>query len=196
MICVCPVCNKKFEARTGAINRALKNGYDIRCGIECAGIARRANKTIRQKKEEKRLYDMQHRAKNMERFKKLKADRFRRDYDPEKARIERQENKKLKPWQEEKRREYMKREEYRRYKKIYDRAFRATKIYGKDWGECLVLMLNLRDECLKQASDYEIRLSKGTLLKTQTRRRDYERLNCNKSENSTLGNLTTTSVRR
>ena len=55
MICVCPVCNKKFEARTGAINRALKNGYDIRCGIECAGIARRANKTIRQKKEEKRL---------------------------------------------------------------------------------------------------------------------------------------------
>lgn len=186
---ICPVCNIEFEARNGDYNRAIKQGYKPVCGRVCAGIKRRNNKTPEQRKKEKAEYDIKYRAERYKEIQQKKREYFQRTYDPEKARVER---KKRMP----KHIEYCRQPEYRKKKKVYDRQYRNVKKYGKELGECMTLALKIRDECLKQMSDYEIRLSKGTINKLQKRKRDYERLNSNKLENSPLGDSTAITIRR
>jgi hypothetical protein len=61
---VCPQCGKAVDKPTGAVNRALNIGAPIYCGRECAGLGRRLEKSVEQKKEEKRLYDIDYRLTN------------------------------------------------------------------------------------------------------------------------------------
>jgi hypothetical protein len=89
---VCPYCGKTTPKETGAVVRARKLGAPIYCNRICAGLGRRNNKTTEQKKEEKRLYDIEYRNKNYDRLKIEKAESFKRRYDPEKARIQRKAN--------------------------------------------------------------------------------------------------------
>jgi len=188
MKAICPVCNLEFNARTGDYNRAIKNGKSLCCGIVCSGLKRRKNKTPEQKKQEKAEYDKKYRAERYEEIQKKKREYFQRTYDPEKARVER---KRRMP----KHVEYCRQPEYRKKKKVYDRKYRNVKKYGEELGECMVLALKIRDECLNQMSDYEIRLSKGTINKLQQRKREYERLNSDKPKNSPMGNITAITIR-
>ncbi len=188
MLINCAYCGKERELWTGHVNRAKKGGYSLYCGRKCSGLGRRKNKTDEQKIEEKRIYDAGYRKKNIKRITRNKALAFQESYNPIKAAKERKKAKEERPHVEAKRIEYMRSKKYKGNKKKYDRLYRAIKSYGQEWGECMALTLDLRDECLNQASDYEIRMAAGTLSKTQKRRRDYDRLISDKLEDSPLGN--------
>jgi len=163
---VCPTCRQTAFKQAGAVNRSKRRNASVYCSRGCAGIARRKGKSLAQKKAEKRLYDIDYRRKNHLALKAKKAAHHRRTYDPIKAAAERKRRMRYHV-------AYCQRPEYRAWKKRYDRKHRAKKTYGSLW-ECQVLALDIRDEALARMSDYEIRLSKGTLNKCQKRKRDYE----------------------
>ena len=179
----CAYCGKETDKAPGSVNRSRKNGSPLYCGLTCAGMGRRKGQTESDKKEAKRLYDIKYRAKNRAMLKAKKAAYFQRTYDPEKAAVER---KKIMPRHVE----YCRQPEYREWKRGYDRQYRAKKWYGPFW-ESHLLAMDIRSEALSRKSDYEIRLEKGTLGKTQQRKRDYEaaRTHRQEPEIGPLGNL-------
>lgn len=177
----CPQCNGKFLKERGHYNRSFKKGAPVFCGRECSGLARRSNKTVEQKRADKSEYDRHYRKKNLDRIKRRKHEYFKRTYDPVEAAIERKKNM-------AKHVEYCRRPEYRKWKKRYDRKHKAKQSYGEFW-ECQVLTLDIRDEALSRMTDYEIRLSKGTVGKSTKRKRAYEKLNRTKSKGGPLGDV-------
>jgi hypothetical protein len=116
---------------------------------------------------------MAYRDKHKERLKKEKAERFKRTYDPEKARIERKKTM-------DGHVEYCRHPEYKAYKREYDRRYRAREDYREFW-ESFLLIQDLDREVHSRMTDYEIRQINETNCKIQKRRRDYERLIGNKS---------------
>ncbi len=126
-----------------------------------------------EKKEAKRLYDIEYRAKNGEILKAKKQDYFKRTYDPVKAAIER---KKIMP----RHIEYCRRPEYKVKKQKYDEVYRAKKVYGEFW-EAFLLIQNLGKEVDSRITKQEIAGINGTRNKSQTRRRNYESTHSNKS---------------
>lgn len=153
--------------RDSDVNRAIKAGLNIYCDRKCAGFGRRDNKTTNQRKEEKRLYDIEYRNKNKDMLKVKKAAYFKATYDPEKAAIER---KKRMP----KHIEYCRQPEYRAKKKQYDSQYLAKKNYGEFW-ESALLIMDIDNEVSARMTDVEIRQVKGTLNNKLQRRRQYER---------------------
>jgi len=168
---ICAGCEKIELRRNGDINRAKKLGSPIYCGKECAGRRRRVEKTAEQKKEEKRLYDKKRREENAERIKAEKAAYFKRTYDPEKAAIKRKENM-------PKHVEYCQRPEYKAWKQQYDKQYLARKQFGEFWEAALALR-SIEQEISERISETDLAVQKGTLNKSQTRKREYERLNRN-----------------
>lgn len=177
----CPVCSVKLNKLAGEINRAKKKGLKLYCGRKCSGIGRRVKKTKKQKIKEKSEYDRLYRENNKEILAQKKIEYFKKTYDPKKAAIERKKNMKRHV-------NYCRRREYREWKKQYDQKFRAQKIYGPLW-ESFILLMNIEEEVLSRASKYDIYQLNGTLNKRLQRRREYERLNGNQSENCPLGNI-------
>ena len=177
----CSYCGKTAERHTGEVNRAIRQGARLYCNKTCFGLAHRKHKTEAQKKEEKRLYDIEYRRKNRAALKAKKAAYFQRTYDPAKAAIQRKGRMAYHV-------EYCRRPEYRAWKREYDRQYRAKRDYGEFW-ECFLLTQDIRDECLSRQSDYAIRLGKGTYGKSQKRKRDYARTVCKEPEVGPLGNL-------
>jgi hypothetical protein len=116
----CQNCGSIFQGEKGEINRARKLAAPLYCGMRCSGLGRRKYKTVTQKKEEKRLYDIAYRANNRDMLKRRKAAYFQRTYDPAKAAIHRSTRMQYHV-------EYCRRPEYRAKKKIYDRQYLATK---------------------------------------------------------------------
>ena len=184
---VCDYCDKTKMKRVADVNRAIKKGAKLYCDRKCAGLARRKNLSDAEKKDQKAVYDANYRRINRDKLRAKKAEWFQRNYDPAKAREDRAQRKRENPEQEAKRRRHMASEGYKRHKKSYDRRYRAHKKYGPEWGDCMVLALDIRDECLTQLSDADIRSQAGTSNKMKKRRRDYERLNSNKPEIGALG---------
>lgn len=164
---ICSFCKSESDRPTGEVNRAKKRGLHLYCDRVCAGLGRRKHKSVQQKKEEKRLYDMGYRKDNKKKLKKKKAAYHKENYDPEKAAIIR---KSRMPYHVE----YCQRPEYREWKKDYDRKYRAKKDYGEFW-ECFLLTQDIRQAALAQMTDYEIRFNKGTLNKRLQRKRDHAR---------------------
>lgn len=181
MLIVCAHCGQDANKRTGEVNRAKAAGLNLYCSRFCSGMARRKAKSAEQRKEEKRLYDIEYREKNAADLKVSKAEYYQRAHDPVKEAIER---KKRMPAHVE----YCRRPEYRQKKKAYDRRHRAENHYG-EFSECAILVMEIRDECLSLMSDYDIRLEKGTLNKSQQRKREDARSVSTEFEASALGNL-------
>lgn len=178
---ICAHCGEEAEKPSGHVNRSRAQGMRIFCSKVCSGLARRKEKTAEQRKEEKRLYDIQYRARDVEERKRRKAEYYRRTKD----RVKEAETRKRRMPQHV---EYCRRPEYRQWKKSYDRQYRAHKHYG-DFADCFLLVMEIRDECLSRMTDYEIRLEKGTLNKSLQRKRDYERTLRNSPEVGPLGNI-------
>lgn len=176
----CAHCGKAADKPASAVNRARRDGLNIYCSRACSGLARRKWKSQAQRKVEKAEYDRGYRAKNHARRAAQKAEYHQRTYDPQKQREYNQSR--MRPHIE-----YCRRPEYREKKRAYDRHYRAEKHYGP-LAECFLLTLDIRDECLAQQSDYEIRRSKGTFGKSQQRKRDYERLDRKEPEIGPMGN--------
>jgi hypothetical protein len=163
---LCKHCGETTKQSWGAINRAAKLGKPVYCDRKCAGLAHRADKTPEQKKEEKRLYDMNYRATNPT-LKERKAAYHKRTYNPDKAAEHR---KKRAPYHAE----YCRQPEYRRWKAEYDKVHLARKQYG-DFAEAVIALRELEQEVLDTADRTDIYAANGTLNKKQTRRRQYER---------------------
>lgn len=167
----CACCQSSFWKENGALNRAVEIGRPVYCDKVCAGKGRRGGLSDADKKERKRLYDIEYRGKDPEARKVSKAAYFKATYDPAKAAIER---KKRMPQHVE----YCRSPEYKAYKKKYDEEYRARKEYGEFW-QCFLIVASIGQEVSERASSLEIASQNGTLNKCQTRRREYERLNCN-----------------
>lgn len=177
----CRHCGKVATKPASAVNRARRDGLSIYCSRECSGLGRRKGKSVEQRKAEKSAYDAIRRVALADRIKAEKAAYHKRTYDPEKQRAYNQARMAQHV-------EYCRRPEYRAAKKAYDRQYRARKFYG-DFADCFLLVMDIRDECLAQQTDYEIRFAKGGVAKTQQRRRNYDRLNREGAEIGALGNL-------
>lgn len=177
----CAQCGELAERPSSHVNRARSQGNNLYCSRACSGLGRRDGKTAEQRKEAKRLYDIEYRARDPKKRKLAKAEYYQRTKDRAKeAEIRRR--------RAPQHAEYCRRPEYRAWKKKYDRRYRAEKHYG-DFADCLLLVMDIRDECLSRMTDYEIRLEKGTLNKSLQRKRNDERFIRNSPEIGPLGDL-------
>ncbi|MDE2104458.1 MAG: hypothetical protein KGL39_44900 [Patescibacteria group bacterium] len=109
----CSYCGRFFSIERGALRRAQKAGYSVYCTREHAGLGRRTNRTLVEKKAIKADYDKEYRRRNAKILKKKKAAYFARTYDPVHAAIER---KKRMPSHVE----YCRQPAYKAKKRLYD----------------------------------------------------------------------------
>lgn len=144
------------------------------CGRKHFGLARRKNRTIWEKKEIKRLYDIDFRRKNRARLKREKAAYHARVHKRVAAKM-----KKVRQTPEYKRRMRAYLEKYWDHpvrletKADYDRRWRARRDYGKLW-ELKYLTVLINKEVKARMTNYELRLQNGTLNKAMNRGRNGE----------------------
>lgn len=160
----CAYCNKEHRVQTGAYNRAMKQGNSLYCGRECSGKGRRHGRTDEENRRLKSEYDRQYREENREVLKKKKAEYFQRTYDPEAAKVDRRIRSKEHA-------EYCRTPEYRKYKKEYDRQYRAKKFYGEFWEAFLVLM-----DIENEVDNRSAKAANGLIGKSQRRKRQCKNL--------------------
>jgi hypothetical protein len=166
MLIICQQCGKQHEKSTSHYNRAKKLGLNLFCSLQCAGKFKKLNKSIEQKKLEKRLYDMEYRKKNAEILRIKKHEYNKKDY------ASRPEHyKKLRKKKQARHNEYCRQEWYKKYKSEYDKKYLAQKKYGELW-ESAILINQIDKEILKHTTKYEIRFKNNTLNKAQKRRRN------------------------
>lgn len=158
----CAHCGKVCDKPAGHVNRARERGLRLFCNRRCSSLGRRQHKTKAQKKEEKRLYDQEYRAKNLARIKSRKREYFQRTYDPVAAAEYR---KRRMP----KHVEYCRRPEYRVKKAAYDRKRRDAE-YG-EFAEVARLTIELNQEIKGRMTNAEIKWENGISNKTQSRKR-------------------------
>lgn len=163
---ICAFCKGPALVRTGCYNRAVKIGAPQYCSRKCSGLGRRCTKPIEQKKEEKRLYDIEYRSKNIERLKIVGKAWHEKDYaaNPEKYRSYRKSR-------SDRHNEYCRQPAYKVKKHIYDRIRYAKENFGDMW-ESHVAIMAIDEEILKHMSKYEIRLENKTLNKALQRSRN------------------------
>lgn len=165
----CAHCGRTASQPTGAVNRARKAGLKLYCDRRCASLGRRTDdRTQEQKRADKAIYDAEYRAKNRTMLAAKKAAYHARTYDPAKQRIYNQSRMAHHV-------EYCRRPEYREKKKAYDHVYNAKRDYGPLW-EIQLLTLDIRAAVLERQTDYDIRLAKGGLSKSQKRKRDYDQI--------------------
>jgi len=166
---ICAHCGESTQKSVSAINRAKAAGNNLYCGRTCSGLGRRTGFTKAQQVERKREYDAEYRQQNIVRIKTNKAAHFKKTYDPQKAAVERQKTM-------HRHVEYCRRPEYRAKKKLYDREYRARKIYGEFW-ESFLLLQDVMTEAGSRMPQRERKISSGYFNKSQSRKRYEEATN-------------------
>lgn len=164
----CSYCGDITHKENGAINRAKKQNKSMYCNRLCSSKAKKL--TDEEKKENKRLYDIEYRRRPD--YKQKKYESYKRNYDKEKERIKRKVNM-------YKHIEYCRQPEYRKKKKEYDKLRRSKIKYGEFSGVHLLLM-DLEDEITERATKYQISLENQTINKAQRRKRNEQRFNSDK----------------
>lgn len=158
----CAYCGKDADKPAGHVNRARERGLKLYCNRRCSGLGRRKHKTKAQKREEKRLYDIEYRAKNLATILERKKEYHKRTYDPVKAAKAR---KARMPYHVE----YCRRPAYKAKKREYDRKYRAAE-FG-DFAEAYMLTIDLNREIKGRMTNHEIKYQNGGTNKTQRRKR-------------------------
>lgn len=159
----CAHCGQTADKPPSHVNRSRELGLRLFCDRRCMGLAKRKYKTKAQKVEEKRIYDAAYRHENLATIKARKRAYHKRTYDPAKARIERK--KKM-----ARHVEYCRRPEYKRWKREYDRRYRA-KEFGP-FAEAYMLTIDLNREIKGRMTNHEIKWENKTSNKAQFRRRE------------------------
>ncbi len=146
------------------MNRANAIGANLYCNKACAGLARRrkVQLTDAERKEAKRLYDIQYRADNLAEIKARKAAEFQRSYDPAKAAVKRKANMARHV-------AYCQRPEYKAWKSEYDRRKRFE-VFGQ-FAEAAMILEDLEREISSRASRYEIYIANGRFTRSAQQRR-------------------------
>lgn len=146
------------------------------CSRKCFSLSRRTNLTASQKKEKKRLYDIEYRRKQGKLLLAKRRESYRRNIETYRVyQRQRRESGVQKRYM----RKYLKNywtTEKKKDKAAYDRVFRAKKKFGPFW-ESHLLLLKINKEVLKRASKYECRLARGYYNKAQIRKRQWLRNN-------------------
>ena len=158
----CAHCGKVNDKWSGHVNRARARGLNLYCDRRCSGLGRRLHKTTAQRKEEKRLYDIEYRAKNLETLKAKKKAYFQKTYDRKAAAEYRKQRMHLHI-------EYCRRPEYKAWKREYDRKYRA-KEFGA-FADAFLLTMDLNREIKGRMTNEEIKWENRTANKAQFRRR-------------------------
>lgn len=174
----CAHCGKTADKAAGHVNRARQQGLNLYCNRRCSGLGRRQGKTKAQRIEEKRLYDIEYRKKNLEMLKAKKREYFQRTYDPAKAAVYR---KKRMPIHVE----YCRQPKYKAWKKEYDRKYRAAE-YG-EFAEAYMLTLDLNREIKERDTNEQVKYQNGGTNKAQRRRREGQQQERRSGHSSTDG---------
>lgn len=159
----CAHCRKWADKPSGHVNRARAAGLNLYCNRRCSGLGRRLGKTKAQKREEKRLYDIEYQAKNRETRLAQKREYHKRTYDPVKAAEVR---KARMPYHIE----YCRQPAYKAWKREYDRRYRASE-FG-EFAEAYRLTIDLNREIRGRATNAEIKYQNGCTNKSQRRERE------------------------
>lgn len=162
----CDHCGKWVQKNLGHANRARKQKARMFCNQKCFGLFWRDNKTVKQKKAEKAVYDLAYRKKNRKRLKKIHAEYFRKDYaaNPEKYR-------EIRKKRMSKHVEYCRQDSYRRKKKKYDEQRVAALKYG-DYAEAAIILKKLESLIDRQ----QARIDKDCHNKTKKRKQLWKNL--------------------
>lgn len=159
---ICPYCREKADKSSGHVTRSIKLGRLIYCNRICAGLGRRSNLTIDEKKQLKSEYDRKYRELNQELLKPKKSEYHKKTYDPIKAAIIRKEHM-------PKHVEYCRQPEYRKKKKDYDKIRVAKLHYGEFWESHLLIT-----EIQKEYNDDEVRQENNLHNKSQKRKKEWK----------------------
>lgn len=159
----CAHCAKSADKPSGHVNRARARGLNLYCGRRCSGLGRRQGKTKAQRIAEKAAYDADYRAKNLELLKAKKRAHYLQTYDPVEAAKARKARMPLHV-------EYCRRPEYKRWKKGYDRKYRAKKMYGP-FDEAFLLTMDITNEIKGRTTRHEVKYQNGCTNKAQRRKR-------------------------
>lgn len=161
---ICAQCGAVGKKERGAFNRSRSIDAPLYCDRTCAGLARRQHKSQEQRVAEKAEYDAVYRTNNVAMLKAKRQAYHRATYDPGEAAVKRK-------VRMPRHVEYCRRPEYRAKKSVYDRKYRAGRIYGP-FAEAFLALIEVNQEIAERMSDYEVRLANGTFGKTQQRKRD------------------------
>lgn len=161
---LCHHCGQKVMQPSGSISRAKRHGNPIYCNRVCSGLARRKKNPLseQQKKDAKRLYDLEYSAARLEAIKQKKRNYYLRTRDPEKDRQRRKANM-------HKHVAYCQRPQYKEWKKEYDRL-RTARQFG-DFSDAYLILQDVQKEIDTRMERYDIYLTNGTINKAQSRRR-------------------------
>lgn len=163
MIVNCEHCGKPLEKSTGHVNRARKVGMKLFCNRICFGLNRRVQRTTEQKKEIKRLYDIEYRKKNHD---YVEARRKAYEKSPAGRAMQKRNREKFKQHHLE----YCRTPEYKAWKKNYDKVNHAKYNYGEFWEANLILN---EIETVIEPERKETKVQKGTYNKSQKRKRTW-----------------------
>lgn len=174
----CAYCGNESEKPAGHYNRSVSIGAPVYCGRTCAGLGRRNNKTIEQKKADKAEYDKKFRKEYTEEIKQKKAEAFKKwYYEGGGQEIERERRKLKMP----KHVEYCRQPKYKEYKKQYDEKYHAKKQYG-EFAEAAIALFKLEDELERKNPEMlAIKFQNNTLNKSQKRKRKWQSNQHNKN---------------
>lgn len=161
MIVKCFYCGADVEKSAGHANRARKLGMYMFCDKKCFGLSRRSLLSNVEKAEQKRLYDMEYRAKNSDTIKQRKDAYY-------KTPVGRAAQKRNRDNRKEKHKEYIRRPEYKEWKQQYDKVHRAKKLYGEFWESIIILN---QIETVIEPERKKSKIQKGTFNKSQKRKR-------------------------
>lgn len=160
----CAHCGKVADKAAGHVKRARERGLNLYCNRRCSGLGRRIGKTKAQKRQEKRLYDIEYRAKNLAAILERKKEYHKRTYDPAKAAEVRKARMPLHV-------EYCRQPQYKRWKSSYDRKYRAKKLYGPA-AEAAMLLTDLNREIKGRKTNAQIKYENGRTNLSQRRERE------------------------
>lgn len=164
----CDYCGNEIDKMPGHVNRARKMGMKLFCGRVCFGLDRRSGKSIEQKKEEKRRYDIE-RVKDPVIWMYRRFQALAYNSSPAGRKMQKRNREKFKQHHLE----YCRTPEYRAYKRDYDQVYVAKTKYGEYWESYLTVK---EIQKITQPEKYQIRIENGTLNKSQKRKRAWNSL--------------------
>ena len=152
----------------GRLNAAAKISAPLYCGKACAGLARRRKipLTVEQRKEAKAEYDKDRRKRLSDEIKEHKRGYYIANHERILAQMTVARKKRM-----PKHVEYCRQPKYKVYKREYDRAFRAKKMFGP-FADAFLVLQDIEQEVAARMTKYEIYATNGTLNKALVRRRN------------------------
>lgn len=147
----CAHCGAEVSRETSEVNRTHRNRGRLYCSRRCAGLGRRSNLTIEEKKVRKAAYDKEYRTKNKELLRKKKQANY---YANHEENLRKQAARRACPEWRKKHAEYKKehqaRPEWKDHKRRYDRQYRCERAVGPEMAEAYSVLIDLENELRKR----------------------------------------------